>query len=97
MKSNQEIYKAHLEAAPLILRETVEQLELIILNLSMSGEYGDLNDLFDENETVVFGDDFRNVTDYNVRLLYSITDFINSKNAELMNVNSMGGQDDLPF
>lgn len=97
MKSNQEIYKAHLEATPVILRETVEQLKLIILNLSMSGEYGDLNDLFDENETVVFGDDFRNVTDYNVQLLYSITDFINSKNAELMNVNSMGGQDDLPF
>lgn len=98
MKSNKEIYRSHLETAPIVLRETVDQLQLIILNLAMSGEFGEINNQFEESDTVVFGyEDFRHVTDYNVQLLYSVTDFVIAKRAELMNVNALEDKEDLPF
>ncbi|RZJ81864.1 MAG: hypothetical protein EOO47_02745 [Flavobacterium sp.] len=90
MKSNEEIYREHLETTPTVLRETVDQLQLIILNLAMSGEHAEINESLEENDTMVFEyEDFRNVTDYNVQLLYSIADFIVAKRAQLMNVNAL--------
>ena len=95
MKTNKEIYKDHLANAPAVLRETVDQLQLIILNLAMSGELGELNNELEENETIVFGyEDFRHVSDYNVQLLYSITDFVVAKRAELMNVNALQDEEE---
>lgn len=90
MKTNKEIYREHLETAPAVLQETVNQLQVIILNLAMSGDLVEINDELEENDTMVFGyEDFRTVTDYNVQLLYSVADFIVAKRAELMNVNAL--------
>lgn len=97
MKTNEEIYQSHLQTAPTVLRETVDQLQVIILNLAMSGELAEINDGLDENETMVFGfEDFRKLSDFNVQLLYSIADFISLKRAELMNVNALK-DDELEF
>lgn len=98
MKTNEEIYQSHLQTAPTVLRETVDQLQVIILNLAMSGELAEINDGLDENETMVFGfEDFRKLSDFNVQLLYSIADFISLKRAELMNVNALKDNDELEF
>ena len=98
MKTNKEIYRSHLQTAPAVLRETVDQLQVIILNLAMSGELAEINDGLDEDETMVFGfEDFRKLSDFNVQLLYSIADFISLKRAELMNVNALKDKDELEF
>jgi hypothetical protein len=91
MKTNKEIYREHLLNAPSVLRETVNELENIIVNLAMSGELAEINDQFEENDSLVFKyEDFRRLKDYNVNLLYEVYDFLETKRSELLNVNSLG-------
>lgn len=96
--TNREIYRRHLKNSPIVLRETVDLLETIILNLAMSGELAEINDQFEENDTMKFmPEDFRSLSDYNVKLLYEVSDFITKKRGELMNVNAAEDKDDLDF
>ncbi|WP_293301185.1 hypothetical protein [Pedobacter sp. UBA4863] len=96
--TNKEIYRKHLENSPVVLRETITQLETIILNLAMSGELAELNDQFEENDTMKFmPEDFRSLSDYNVKLLYEVSDFLEAKRREIINVNALEDIDDLPF
>ena len=95
MKSNKEIYRKHLENAPKVIRETVNELQAIILNLAMSGELAEVNDQFEENDELKFNyEDFRKLSDYNVQLLYSLCDFMEQKRTELMNINALKDEED---
>ncbi|TDG37114.1 hypothetical protein EZJ43_03055 [Pedobacter changchengzhani] len=90
MKTNKEIYQHHLKNSIAVLGETVKELETVIINLAMSGELAELNDQFDENDDMTFKyEDFRKLSDYNVRLLYCLYDFIDDKRKEIMNVNGL--------
>lgn len=90
MKTNKEIYQHHLRNSIAVLRETVKELETVIINLAMSGELAELNDKFEENDDMTFKyEDFRNLSDYNVKLLYGLYDFIDDKKRELLNVNGL--------
>ena len=96
--TNKEIYRKHLENSPVVLRETVDLLETIILNLAMSGELAEINDQFEENDTMKFmPEDFRSLSDYNVKLLYEVSDFLEAKRRDIINVNALENMDDLPF
>lgn len=99
MQSNKETYRRYLEKAPTLIRETVHELQTIIINLTMSGELADVNDQFEENDEMKFDyEDFRNLSDYNVQLLYSLYDFMEQKRTELINVNALKEEDeDYPF
>lgn len=99
MQSNKETYRRYLEKASALIRETVHELQTIIINLAMSGELADVNDQFEENDEMKFDyEDFRNLSDYNVQLLYSLYDFMEQKRAELINVNALKKEDeDYPF
>lgn len=95
MNSNKGIYRKHLENAPKVIREAVHELQTIIINLAMSGELADVNDQFEENDELKFDyEDFRNLADYNVQLLYSLYDFMEQKQAELINVNVLKDEED---
>ncbi len=97
MKSNQEIYRQELLNTPFILSETLNELENIIINLAMSGELSEINDQFEENDNMDFKyEDFRGLTDYNVKLIYEVYDFLETKRSELINVNSLE-DDELEF
>ena len=98
METNKEIYQSHLKSIPIVLRETINEIQTIIINLAMSGELADLNDKFDEDDEVIFKyEDFRSLKDYNVNLLYKVYDFLETKRSELINVNSLGDGDELDF
>lgn len=98
METNKEIYESHLKSTPIVLRETIIELQTIIINLAMCGELAELNDKFDEDDEVKFKyEDFRSVKDYNVNLLYTLLDFIEDKRRELMNVNGLQEEEELEF
>lgn len=98
MKTNKEIYRQELLNTPFILSETLNELENIIINLAMSGELSEINDQFEENDNMDFKyEDFRGLTDYNVKLIYEVYDFLETKRSELINVNSLGDDDELDF
>lgn len=95
MKSNQEIYQAHLEHFPSVLRETALILQTIIINLAMSGELSELNNQLEYGDAVTFKyKDFRSLSDYNVQLAYEIFDFLKLKIDEVNNVNGLDSEDD---
>lgn len=97
MKTNKEIYRQELLNTPFILSETLNELENIIINLAMSGELSEINDQFEENDNMDFKyEDFRGLTDYNVKLIYEVYDFLETKRSELINVNSLE-DDELEF
>lgn len=98
MATNKEIYKVHLESVPTVLRETIDELQTIIINLAMSGELAVVNDKFEEDDSLSFKyEDFRKLTDYNVNLLYEVYDFLETKRNELMNVNGLAEEAELEF
>lgn len=98
MATNKEIYKVHLESVPTVLRETMDELQTIIINLAMSGELAAVNDKFEEDDRLSFKyEDFRELTDYNVNLLYEVYDFLETKRNELMNVNGLAEEEELEF
>lgn len=83
--------------------ETIEYLdnvegELFTLNvnLMMSGEMEALNNLFDEDESIVFKvEDFNNCNDENVKILSKLIARISTDLATLKNINAVN--DDLEF
>ena len=98
MATNNEIYKTHLESVPVVLQEAIDELQTIIINLAMSGELAAVNDKFEQDDSFIFKyEDFRNLTDYNVNLLYTLSDFIDDKRRELMNVNGWAADEELEF
>ncbi len=95
MKTNKEIYQSHLKSTPIVLRETIDELQTIIINLAMSGELSEVNDQFAASDSMHFKyEDFRKLTDYNVNLLYAVYDFLETKRRELMNVNGLAEEEE---
>ena len=62
-----EIYENALSNRKILIDETIEQFSDILVNLAMSGEYSDINDLFDDGDEIVFDvGDFIKSTDQNI-------------------------------
>lgn len=92
-----ELYSEYLKATPIVLQESMDQVRTLIINLAMTGEMKDINSTFNEGEELMFKyEDFKNLKDYNVKLLYEVYDFLEDKRNELMNVNGLEDEG-LPF
>lgn len=89
-------YKEYVLEASIVFEEAIDLIGDLIINLAMSGELKEVNDLFKEGEEMVFKyEDFKNLSDYNVKLLDEVYVFLEAKRRELVNVNGLGGG--LPF
>lgn len=87
-------YKEYLVEASIVFEEAIDLIGDLIINLAMSGELKEVNDLFNEGEEMVFKyEDFKNLSDYNVKLLDEVYVFLEAKRRELVNVNGLGEKD----
>lgn len=85
-----ELYSEYLKATPIVLKESMDHVRTLIINLAMTGEMKDINSTFKEGEELMFKyEDFKNLKDYNVKLLYEVYDFLEDKRNELINVNGL--------
>lgn len=81
----------------------LEELDLYIINLAMSGEFSDVDALFEEGDRMRFNiADFENINDQNVQKLIALFDFLYDINASIRNINAISTEetdscDDLPF
>lgn len=90
MNDDQRIYRLHLEKVPRILEEVNDQIQTIIINLAMSGESSNIDQLFDEGDELIFNyDDFKESSDVNVKILYEVFNFLQDQRAKIMNINSL--------
>ena len=91
MKENN-AYKSALEDACKNLADVREKIFIDLVNVAMSGEYGDLDGKFEIGELVEFMlDDFTGVEDPNVQKLYRLIRDIESCRESLININGLGG------
>ena len=91
MKENS-TYKNALADACRNLAEGREKIFSDLVNVAMSGEYGDINGKFEIGELVEFMlDDFRGADDTNVQKLYRLIRDIERCRESLININGLGG------
>lgn len=96
-KDSKTEYLDHLKNAAAILQESLDDVRSLIINLAMCGEMEEINNLLNEGDELNFKyEDFKNIKDYNVKLLYEVYDFLEGKRNELLNVNSLE-DDELNF
>lgn len=73
MMTNKEIYEIGINKANSLLINTIEGFSDLVIQLSMAGEFSDVNALFKEGEDLVLSvGDFLNSTDENVQGMITI-------------------------
>lgn len=73
MMTNKEIYEIGISKVHSLLANTIEGFSDLVIQLSMTGEFSDVNDLFKEGEDLVLSvGDFLNSTDENVQGMITI-------------------------
>lgn len=93
--TQQQIYAYYLNSLPNLLHQFMFDIYDVLSNLAMAGELSDVNSGFDISCELMFMiDDFRNLNDQNVQMLYQIYDFIHMKKASIININALKTKDE---
>lgn len=101
-------YRKFLLKALVTLEETVDNLNIVVLNLAMNGEWNEIDELFANGDTIFTKhEDFRTIEDTNVKQLISAVDKLSETFQSVRNVNAItrkeinrfiaDSADDLPY
>ena len=88
--THEEIYRRHLLIALHELDRVCSNLNTVILNLAMSGEWKEIDDLFEIGDTFLPKyDDFRTISDINVKTLFATVDMLKDTHRSIKNINAI--------
>ncbi|WP_028296276.1 hypothetical protein [Olivibacter sitiensis] len=96
-------YREHLIRAVVEFDKFMRELDLHIINLAMSGEFSEVNALFEEGDVMRLDiADFEDIADQNVQKLIKVFRLLHDVNSSIRNINAISSDeidrfDDLPF
>lgn len=87
-------YRNYLLESLNVLYNTLKYLEHNIVNLVMAGEFSEVDSMFQPGETVRFWiEDFQDVEDKNVQVLFSLFQKLEEKYESIRNINAISDEE----